>query len=470
MTGSVLIVDDEIVLVEHLESFLRLEGYQAVGVHDGVEARRVLSELFPDVVLIDVKLPDVDGITLMTELREQHPSARYIIMTGYSSIRAAVKAMRQGAFDYLTKPFEPDKLLLSVANALRDRLKDEEIHLLRKSVSRSHLGTAMPADTKVSEPVYPSEAMRRTLDRAGNAAATDSIVLLLGESGSGKDYLARYIHDHSRRSDGPFFTVNCAAVSPDLSESELFGHEPGAFTGARGRKRGLLELAQGGTLLLNEVADLSPALQGKLLTFLDTRSFTRLGGETNISVNARLIAATNKRLDEEVMEGRFRGDLYYRLNVFAITVPPLRERIEDIPVIVREIQSRLVAEMGLPGSFPRIDQAALEALMGYSWPGNVRELGNLLERALILSGDGRIRPSSLDLATNPEEWSIMVEFPKDSSIHDVSDGVKRSLITEALRRSGGNKQSAARLRKISRHALAHQMKSLGISGRKPLSP
>jgi len=310
--------------------------------------------------------------------------------------------------------------------------------------------------------------MRRTLIQAQNAAATDSIVLLLGESGSGKDYLARYIHEHSRRSEGPFFTVNCAAVSPDLSESELFGHEPGAFTDARGRKRGLLELAQGGTLVLNEVGDLSPVLQAKLLTFLDTRSFTRLGGEASISVNARLIAATNKSLEEEVAEGRFRGDLFYRLNVFAITVPPLRERIEDIPVLVREIQSRLVSEMGLPSSAPAIDQAVLDVLMGYSWPGNVRELGNLLERALILSGDGRIRPSSLDLTATPEEWSVVVRFPKDRSMHEVSAGVKRSLIAEALRRSGGNKQTAARLLKISRHALAHQMNTLGMSERKPL--
>jgi DNA-binding NtrC family response regulator len=468
MTGSVLIVDDQVAFVERLESFLRLEGYQAVGVHTGAEARRVLSELFPDVVLLDVKLPDADGIALMTELREKHPGARFIILTGHSSLSAAVRAMRHGAIDYLTKPCETDEILLSVTNALRDRLKDEEISLLRRSVHRSHMTTAIPADSKAPELDYPSTAMRRTLIKARNAAATDSIVLLLGESGSGKDYLARYIHDHSKRCDGPFFTVNCAAVSPDLSESELFGHEPGAFTGARGRKRGLLELAQAGTLVLNEVADLSPVLQAKLLTFLDTRSFTRLGGETPISVNARLIAATNKRLEEEVAEGRFRGDLYYRLNVFAITVPPLRERIEDIPVLVREIRSRLVAEMGLPASSPGIDPAVMDVLMGYSWPGNVRELGNLLERALIVSGDGRIRPSALDLAATPEEWSVMIRFPKDRSMHEVSDGLKRSLITEALRRSGGNKQTAARLLKISRHALAHQMKALGMGERKPL--
>ena len=468
MTGSVLIVDDHVVFVKNLETFLRHEGYQAVGAHTGAEARRVLSEVFPDVVLVDVKLPDVDGIVLMAELRERHPSARYIVMTGHSSLRAAVQAVRQGAIDYLAKPFESDELLLSVANALRDRLKDEEISLLRKSIHRSHLATSIPSDTKTPELDYPSIAMQRTLTKAKNAAATESIVLLLGESGSGKDYLARYIHDHSRHSDGPFFTVNCAAVSPDLSESELFGHEPGAFTDARGRKRGLLELAQGGTLVLNEVAELSPVLQAKLLTFLDTRSFTRLGGETSISVNARIIAATNKSLEEEVADGRFRGDLYYRLNVVAITVPPLRERIEDIPVLVREIQSRLVSEMGLPPSSPQIDRAVLDVLMGYSWPGNVRELGNLLERALILSGDGRIRPSSLDLAATPEEWSIVVRFPKDGSMHDVSDGVKRSLVAEALRRSGGNKQIAARLLKISRHALAHQMTALGMSERKSL--
>lgn len=461
MPGTVLIIDDEIHLVGYLERLLKRHGYRTVGVHDGAAARQAISNVFPDVVLVDLKLPDVDGTELMAELRERYPQARYIIMTAHGSIRVAVEAMRRGATDYLTKPFEPDELLLLIENAMRQGLKDDELSLRRKSGPLAYPGVAPPTDLGISGREYPSQAMRDCLAKARSAAASDSIVLLLGESGTGKDYLARYIHDHSRRSGGPFFPVNCAAVARELAESELFGHEPGAFTGSRGRKRGLLELAQGGTLLLNEIADLSLDLQAKLLTFLDTRSFTRVGGETQIPVNARLIAATNKSLDQEVAENRFRKDLYYRINVFAIPVPALRQRLDDLPVLVGEILARLAAEM-LTSGVPRIDPGAMQVLAGYSWPGNVRELRNVLERAVILSGDSPIGTSSLALDESLREWSFVAGFPRNRTIHDVADDLKRSLIEEALRRSHGSKQEAARLLGISRHALAHQTKSLGL--------
>jgi transcriptional regulator with PAS, ATPase and Fis domain len=304
--------------------------------------------------------------------------------------------------------------------------------------------------------------MIQTLGQAKQAAATDSIVLLLGESGSGKDYLSRVIHDYSRRANGPYFSLNCAAVAPELAESELFGHEPGAFTGARGRKRGLLELAEGGTLLLNEIGELSIQMQAKLLTFLDTRTFTRVGGENQIRVNARLIAATNRELEKEVNEGRFRRDLYYRLNVISIRIPPLRERIADMPMLVHEILGNLSEEMGLPKA-PDVDPASMEALCSYSWPGNVRELRNVLERAMMLSNFTRISINSLGLEPDHENWSYTVRFPEGSSLHDVSRDMKKSLVLEALRRAGGSKQTAAGLLGISRHALAYQMKSIGLS-------
>lgn len=461
MAGTVLIVDDEVQLARHIERLLQSEGYQTVSVHDGASARRTISEFFPDVALVDLRLPDVDGTTLMTELRALHPSARYIIITAHSSIRSAVQAMRMGASDYLSKPFEPDELLVAVANAIRDRLRDEELRVRRDAGRLARPSGSDRTGHAGGRPEYPSEVMRATLNQARQAASTDSIVLLLGESGCGKDFLARYIHDHSRRSDGPFFTINCAAVSTQLAESELFGHEPGAFTGARGRKRGLLELAEKGTLLLNEVGELSPILQAKLLTFLDTRSFTRVGGEKEIAVDARLLAATNRRLEQDVAEGKFRKDLFYRFNVFSIEVPPLRERREDIPELVREILAGLSEEMVLPGT-PLVDSAAVQALMSYSWPGNVRELRNVLERAVILSGGGPIGVSCLVLGESRLEWSVTVGFPSDRSIHEVADEVKSRLIHEALRRSRGNKQEAARLLGISRHALAHQIKSLSL--------
>jgi two-component system response regulator AtoC len=308
---------------------------------------------------------------------------------------------------------------------------------------------------------YPSEAMRSTLQKARQAAAGDSVILLLGDSGTGKDYLARFIHDHSSRSDGPFFAINCAAVSSELAESELFGHEAGAFTGARGRKRGLLELAEKGTLLLNEIGELSPELQSKLLTFLDTRSFTRVGGEVNISIDARLIAATNRDLKKEAAEGRFRTDLFYRLNVLSIRVPLLCERFQDIPVLAKEIIARLVAEMDL-SYMPSVDSEFMAALANYSWPGNVRELRNVIERSLMLSAGGTLSVAALDLNESREDWLYRLPFPENRSLNDVLEGVKSAVIVEALRRSGGKRQEAARLLGISRNALFHHMKSLGV--------
>jgi PAS domain S-box-containing protein len=311
-------------------------------------------------------------------------------------------------------------------------------------------------------PDYPSRAMKEVMVRARLAASQESIVLLLGESGSGKDYLARIIHDASERSRGPFFSINCASVAPELAESELFGHEAGAFTGARVRKRGLLELAEGGTLFLNEIGELSLALQAKLLTFLDTRSFTRVGGEKNISVDARLIAATNRDLEAEVAEGRFRRDLYYRLNVLALDIPALRERREDIPLLVGQILAALRGEIRLVAP-PSVSGETMESLKAYDWPGNIRELRNVLERALILSGGGVLLPGHLGLADSEKAWTFATDFPDTSSLNDVTKELKRALIREALRRSKGNKVAAAKLLKISRNSLNHYMASLGMS-------
>jgi PAS domain S-box-containing protein len=312
---------------------------------------------------------------------------------------------------------------------------------------------------------YPSNAMKAIMTRVNFAAETESTVLLLGESGSGKDFLARYIHDHSKRADGPYWAINCAAVSGQLADSELFGHERGAFTGAQSRKRGLLELAEGGTLLLNEIGELSLPLQAKLLTFLDTKQFTRVGGEKSITVNARLIAATNRDLEKEVEAGRFRQDLYYRLNVLSVVVPPLRERREDIPILIRQMLTLLCKDMQVQG-VPTIDAGTISTLQSYDWPGNVRELRNVLERALMLSGGQCISLAGLGLDTNngsSKDWALTICFPVEETLNDITQNVKRSLVNEALRRSGGSRQGAARLLGISRYSLKHYMKSLGLS-------
>ncbi len=308
----------------------------------------------------------------------------------------------------------------------------------------------------------PSTIMRLTLAEARMAARTDIIILLTGESGSGKDHLARFIHDNSGRSSGPFYSINCAAIPPELAESELFGHEPGAFTGAKRRKRGLLELAEGGTLLLNEIGELPQHLQAKLLTFLDSRSFTRVGGENLVTVSARLIAATNRNLEEEVAKNRFRLDLFYRLNVLSIRVPPLRDRIEDIPALARQIISELEQELQLPNT-PFIGDNDMARLCAYRWPGNVRELRNILERAVIVSEGPQLKFDFLECdASDTKVNSWTISFPPRPSFGHVISDVRRSLIQEALSRARGNKEAASRLLGVSRFVLRRQMKTLGM--------
>lgn len=322
----------------------------------------------------------------------------------------------------------------------------------RKGVQRS---------PQVKEREYKSEAMLATVEQALQVAQTDGIVLLLGESGSGKDFIARWIHSKSERADGPFFSVNCAAIPRELAESEFFGHERGSFTGALARKRGLLELAEGGTLLLNEIGELPLNLQTKLLTFLDTRSFTRVGGEKMIRVSARLIAATHRDLMAEVAEGRFLESLYYRLSVFVVRVPPLRERIEDIPIITEDILLRLATEMRLT-QVPVIDQNNMRKLSSYQWPGNVRELRNLLERAVMLSKGPQINVEVPSGDTKPNEWVYEVRFAAQQNLLRTLDDLTRTLCAEALRRSLGSKKKAAEMLGISRHSLYRYLKSFGL--------
>jgi two-component system response regulator AtoC len=310
--------------------------------------------------------------------------------------------------------------------------------------------------------------MKTTLEQVRRAAKTESLVLFAGESGSGKDYLAEYLHRHSGRASGPYFTINCAAISPEVADSELFGHEAGSFTGARGRKRGLLELAEGGTLLLNEVGELSSELQAKLLTFLDTQTFTRVGGETSIQVNIRIVAATNRDLEKDVESGRFRKDLFYRLNVFSVTVPPLRDRMEDLPIIIDEILPALAQKVGLH-DVPAIDSDAMDALRNYTWPGNVRELRNTLERALILCDKKCVTARDLGMHAGPElssgrkgDISLTLHLCRDDSMHDILTETKRYLVMEGLRQSGGSIKRAAQYLGVTRDSLIHHMKSLGI--------
>jgi PAS domain S-box-containing protein len=311
-----------------------------------------------------------------------------------------------------------------------------------------------------------SPAMKAAVELALRAAQRDSVVMLQGESGVGKDYLARFIHEHSDRSGGPYFVINCASVPHELAESELFGHEGGAFTGAAARKRGLLELAEGGTLLLNEVGELSLGLQAKLLAFLGTRKFTRVGGEREISINARLITATNRDLEKEVAAGRFRQDLFYRLAVMIIQVPPLRERLEDIPELVKEITSDLAAELQL-SDVPKIDPATIQAFKRYQWPGNIRELKNVLQRALILGEPAGSQVSGTQPTLGEGDHLVTMRFTPGRTLRDLTDEMTRSVCVEALKRCRGNKKETARLLGIARDSLYRYMKQYGIESEGP---
>jgi PAS domain S-box-containing protein len=329
--------------------------------------------------------------------------------------------------------------------------------ITRDVTERKRLQASEPV---ASQPMYPSKAMQATLRQATLVAQRDSTVLLLGESGCGKDWLARYIHNRSERAGGPYFVLNCAAIAPHLAESELFGHEKGAFTGSVGRKRGVLELAEGGTLLLNEIGELSLAVQSKILTFLDTKKFTRVGGEKETSVNVRLIAATNRDLEREVEEGRFRSDLFYRLNVIGLHVPPLRERLEDIPVLVNEILTLLTTEMQLC-SVPHLNESTMTALIRYDWPGNVRELRNVLERTLILWDGKRFDVALPTLTGEKQDQAITIDFG-GRTLRDVTDEITRSMCIDALQRCSGNKKEAAKLLGIARDSLYRYLREFGI--------
>lgn len=327
----------------------------------------------------------------------------------------------------------------------------------RNITERSRVGSNRVAD----DMDYPSETMAALMDQAVRIAATDGTVLLLGDSGTGKDYLARWIHDHSDRSNSPYFALNCAALSPELAESELFGHESGAFTGARGRKRGLLELAEGGTLLLNEVGELPLSLQSKLLTFLDTRSFLRVGGEQSITVDARLMAATHRDLAEEVANRRFLAPLYHRLNVFTLRLPPLRERIEDLPLLVDSLIRQLGSQMQLT-KIPALDSRLLDGLAAHNWPGNIRELKNVLERALMLWNGGRLDLKLASESTASPQWTRDLPFPSAWTLKEVTNEVTKQMCMQALRRTKGNKKEAAELLGTSRDALYRYIRRFGI--------
>jgi len=454
MAERILIADDDETLRESLELVLAAEGYEVTGARDGTAALAALEAQPVDVVLCDLRMPGQDGLELLPQILRRVPGTTVILMSAYGSADLAVEALRRGAYDYLAKPFQPAELLLALRKAReRERLR-RSTALLRRDVERA-----------VGERpiVAASRGMIEVLEVVERAAEFKATVLLLGESGTGKEVLARAIHAQSPRRAEAFVAVNCAAIPETLLESELFGHARGAFTGADRARRGLFSEADAGTLFLDEIGELPLALQAKLLRVLQDEEIRPVGESKPRRVDVRVIAATARDLEAEVAAGRFREDLFYRLDVVRVAVPPLRERREDIPLLVDHFLARARATLGKP--VRGVDDAALGRLVAYDWPGNVRELENVLERAVILARGDRLTLADLPAgvaaaAAGAPEPSARA--PEDLSLRRARRALETRLIAQALEATGGNRTHAARLLGISHRALLYKIKEYGL--------
>jgi DNA-binding NtrC family response regulator len=453
MRHRVLIVEDDPASRKGLAELLSTWGYEVTSAGDGVEALDRATAEPLEVVVSDLVLPRMDGLTLLAALQKDHPDTAVIVLTGQGSIETAVQAMKAGAYDYLTKPVDPARLQLLLEKAVERAEAAREVHRLRRELrQRGAFGRLVAA----------APAMRVVTRQIEQVAPTDVTVLVVGESGTGKELVARTIHEHSPRRRAPFVAVNCAAIPESLLESEIFGHEKGAFTGATGRRPGCFELADGGTLFLDEVAEMSPATQVKFLRVLQDGRFRRVGGQAEITVDVRVIAATNKNPTRAMQDGALREDLYYRLAVFLITLPPLRERPEDLDELVRVVLEELGERYGR--ALRGVDDAALAALRRYTWPGNVRELRNVLERAVIVAPGELVTladlpappaaaaPAPAEAAGGPE-GDDAVRLPVGTTV----DEAERRIILRTLAHTGNNKTRAAEILGISLKTLHNKL-------------
>ena len=448
MSGRVLVVDDERHQRDILQMILDAEGYETVSARNARHALQVLREQPFDVVLTDLKMPDMNGIALLTELLEVQPGLCVILMTAHGSIDSAVEAMRRGAFDYLTKPLEKDELLVVLGKAMERSNLVRENRLLHEQLQDRF---------RIDNIVGAHGSMQDVFRIVQKVAPSNSTVLIYGESGTGKELVARALHQGSQRRERPFYAVNVAALPESILEAELFGHEKGAFTGADVRRIGLFEQASGSTLFLDEVGDLKRDLQAKLLRTLQEREVIRVGGTERVRIDARIVAATNQDLEHAVREGLFREDLYYRLNVIPIVLPPLRERRTDIPLLVEHF----LRKYGDPKGLRDVSRDALEILANYEWPGNVRQLESVIERAVLLSEGPVIQPADLPAAVraplSAPRGQLGLEIPETGI--DLEQ-LERSLILKALEKTEGNVSRAARLLGLSRRTLQYRLEKI----------
>jgi two-component system, NtrC family, response regulator HydG len=435
---KILVVDDEAIVRESLKAWFEQDGHSVDTAESAKEGLRLCAQGRYDIALVDIKMPGMDGLELQTRLAGADPDLTIILMTAYASVESAVKAMKAGAYDYIIKPFDPDDLSHLIQRAAEHRSLRAENLRLKKSLE------AVSAPPPL---VGSSAAMKRVLDLVTTVAATDATVLVTGESGTGKELVARAIHVQSARRYCPLVVVNCGALSEGVLESELFGHEAGAFTGARARHKGKFEAAEGGTTFLDEIGELTPHVQVELLRVLEEKVVTRVGSNTPVPVDFRVIAATHRNLQERVRDGAFREDLFWRLNVFTIEIPPLRERTEDVPLLAEHFLERFTAAMGRKPM--RFSQEALVALTRYPWPGNVRELQNAVERAVVVGTGPAVEVSDL-----PVHVAAAPGQPGPGSLADA----EKAHIQTVLETSGWNISRAARILDVDRVTLYNKIR------------
>ncbi len=447
----VLVVDDDATARRMLDVRMRALGCQVAMAETGQEALTAIERDLPAVILLDLQMPQMDGMEVLRTLNREGVEVPTIVITAHGTIETAVEAMKEGAVDFILKPFDPQYLEIAVRRALERRQLLDSNRLFRDAL-----------EARSSNILGECPLIQAAIQTAQKAAGTNSTVLLLGESGTGKEVFAHMIHQWSPRRDKPFVVVNCVALSEHLLESELFGHEKGAFTGAHQAKKGKFEAANGGTVFLDEIGDMPPSLQTKLLRVLHDHEFERVGGSRPISTDIRVLAATNRDLDETVKAGRFRADLFYRLNVIRIVLPPLRDRKEDIPALAQHFRARYAAEAKRP--VRRISTEAMDLLCRQDWPGNVRELANTIERAVVLCSGETITPADLALpgAYPPSRTPDPLPAGDADGFHDQINHYRRQVLVTALRRTDGNQTQAARLLGIRRTSLLRLLRKLNI--------
>jgi DNA-binding NtrC family response regulator len=453
--AKILVVDDEKLLRWSLDQNLSKEGYTVITSEKGLEGLNLYKEELPDITLLDIHLPDVSGITVLEGIKEINKHALVVMITAFGDVQTAVKTIKLGAYDFLEKPFNMEKLKILVGKAL-------ETVSLRKEVSqfRSQLSGKYGFDSIIGQ----SESMKEVFDLLAKIARSDaSTVFVQGESGTGKDLAAKVIHYQSLRSERPFMEINCTALPETLVESELFGYEKGAFTDAKSQKKGLFEMANGGTVYLDEIGDMMPGTQAKLLKVIENKAFKRIGGTKDIEVDVRIITATNKDMAEEVRNGNFREDLYYRLKVIPITLPPLRERGEDILYLAKYFIDEFNKEF--KKNLKGLAKETAKSFIEYPWPGNVRELKNVIERAMILESEDHILPEHLPLEMSSKE--VMIQNVKGIDIKIPPGGidieeVEKELIRQSLDLTRGNQTKAARLLSLTRDTLRYRMQKFGF--------